>query len=322
MTILGIVWNPNDTLLHLGPLQLKYYNSMWIAAFVLGWYIMKRIFKTEEKPADKIDSLFVYSVVSIILGARLGHVIFYDWAYYQNHIIEILLPIRENPRSSLFGLINGYQFTGFTGLASHGAALAAITGFYLFSRKHKEFSFLWIVDRIAIVSAIGGGFIRVGNFFNSEINGKVTEASFAFATKFVRDADDLSSYDAVSITKIPDVNQAYKSIVSDPAFSDTLNAIPYRHPVQLYEAIAYFAIFGLMYFVLYPKMQLRNKAGFLFGFWLATVFASRFVLEFFKKSQGGFEESLGLLSTGQWLSIPLVLVGLVLMFRPGTAAKA
>lgn len=319
MTILGIVWNPNDTLLHIGPLELKYYNSMWIAAFALGWFIMKRIFKAEEKPLDKLDSLFVYSVMSIILGARLGHVIFYDWGYYQNHLLEILLPIRENPRSSLFGLINGYQFTGFTGLASHGAATAAIIAFYLFSRKFKSLSFFWIVDRIAIVSAIGGAFVRIGNFFNSEINGKPTDESFIFATKFIRDADDMPAYQAVSLTKESSADAAYKAIESNLEFSHILEALPFRHPVQLYEAFAYVGIFGLMYFVFYPKKQWREKPGFLFGFWLSAVFTSRFVLEYFKKSQGGFEETLGLLSTGQWLSIPLVLAGIYLMFRPQPA---
>ncbi|MGA0012034.1 MAG: prolipoprotein diacylglyceryl transferase [Flavobacteriaceae bacterium] len=315
MTILGIVWNPNDTLLNIGPLQLKYYNTMWIAAFALGWYLMKRFFNNEEKPLDKLDSLFVYSVVSIILGARLGHVIFYDWAYYQNHLIEILLPIRENPRSSLFGLINGYQFTGFTGLASHGAATAAIIAFYLFSKKVQSLSFLWIVDRVAIVSAIGGAFVRIGNFFNSEINGKPTDEAFLFATKFIRDADDMPAYQAVSLTKESSADAAYKAIASDPAFSEILEAIPFRHPVQLYEAFAYIGIFILMYYIFYPNKQWREKPGFLFGFWLSSVFTARFVLEYFKKSQGGFEEALGLLSTGQWLSIPLVLAGLYLMFR-------
>ncbi|MFM1808471.1 MAG: hypothetical protein RLZZ242_1196 [Bacteroidota bacterium] len=316
MYILGIVWNPNDTLLHLGPLQLKYYNSLWIAAFALGWFIMKRFFNREEKSLAQLDSLFVYSVVSIILGARLGHVFFYDWSYYQNHLLEILLPIRENPRASLFGLINGYQFTGFTGLASHGAATAAIIAFYWFSKKHPTLSFLWIVDRVAIVSAIGGAFVRIGNFFNSEINGKITDESFVFATKFIRDAEDMPAYEAVSLTGERSADAAYKAIETNASFSHLLEAIPYRHPVQLYEAFAYIAVFGLMYFVFYPKKQWREKSGFLFGFWLSAVFSARFVLEFFKKSQGGFESTLGLLSTGQWLSIPLVLVGMYFMFRP------
>jgi prolipoprotein diacylglyceryl transferase len=294
---------------------------MWIAAFALGWYLMKRFFKTEEKPLDKLDSLFVYSVVSIILGARLGHVIFYDWAYYQNHLLEILLPIRENPRSSLFGLINGYQFTGFTGLASHGAATAAIIAFYLFSRKVKSLSFFWIVDRVAVVSAIGGAFVRIGNFFNSEINGKPTDEGFIFATKFIRDSDDMSAYQAVSLTKELSADAAFKAIETNPDFSHLLEAIPFRHPVQLYEAFAYLIVFTLMYFLFYPNKKWREKPGFLFGFWLSAVFSSRFVLEYFKKSQGGFEESLGLLSTGQWLSIPLVLAGAYLMFRTTPTPK-
>ncbi|MDA0950925.1 MAG: prolipoprotein diacylglyceryl transferase, partial [Bacteroidetes bacterium] len=210
-------------------------------------------------------------------------------------------------------------FTGFTGLASHGAATAAIIAFYLFSRKFKSLSFFWIVDRVAIVSAIGGALVRIGNFFNSEINGKPTDEAFLFATKFVRDADDMPAYQAVSLTKESSADAAYKAIASDPAFNEILEALPFRHPVQLYEAFAYVSIFVLMYFVFYPKKQWREKPGFLFGFWLSAVFASRFVLEYFKKSQGGFEETLGLLSTGQWLSIPLVLAGVYLMFRPQPA---
>ncbi|MCH1595458.1 MAG: prolipoprotein diacylglyceryl transferase, partial [Flavobacteriaceae bacterium] len=103
MTLLGIIWNPEDTLFTLGPIQIKYYNSLWIAAFILGWNLMKTVFKKENKPTEKLDSLFVYTVLSIMLGARLGHVFFYDWAYYQNHLVEILLPIREQKNSSLFG---------------------------------------------------------------------------------------------------------------------------------------------------------------------------------------------------------------------------
>ena len=128
MYFLGFDWNPEGTLFKLGFIQIKYYNLLWIAAFVLGWFIMKKIFLNEKKSMEKLDSLFIYTVVSIMLGARLGHVFFYDWEYYQDHLAEILLPIRESANSSLFGLINGYEFTGFTGLASHGATIAAIIG--------------------------------------------------------------------------------------------------------------------------------------------------------------------------------------------------
>ena len=315
MTLLGIIWNPEDTLFTLGPIQIKYYNSLWIAAFILGWNLMKNVFKKENKPTEKLDSLFVYTVLSIMLGARLGHVFFYDWAYYQNHLVEILLPIREQNNSSLFGIINGYAFTGFAGLASHGAALAAVIGLYLFSKKEKDISFLWLVDRIALPSAIGGAFVRLGNFFNSEINGKVVDESFIFATKFVRDHSDMSAYQALQTTGQPSVSRAYAALVNDPAYADILAQIPYRHPAQLYEAFAYALLFVIMYYVLYPKAELRNKPGFLFGTWLVGIFSARFIIEFFKKSQGGFEESLGLLTTGQWLSIIPVLLGTYLMIR-------
>ena len=111
-------------------------------------------------------------VVSIFLGARLGEVFFYQWGYYQNHLIEILLPIQESPNSSLLALIDGYKLTGFRGLASHGAAIGVFIGLYLFIKKYKFKNFFWIFDRLTIPIAIGGAFVRIGNFFNSEILGK------------------------------------------------------------------------------------------------------------------------------------------------------
>ncbi len=317
MYILGIDWNPNDTLFKLGPLLIKYYNLLWIAAFVLGFFLMKRIFKNENKPEDRLDTLFVYCVISIMLGARLGHVFFYDWAYYSEHLVEILLPIRENSGSTLFGLINGYEFTGFTGLASHGAAIAAIVGLYLFSRKYPDMSVLWLLDRIAITTAIGGAFVRIGNFFNSEINGKIVDdPSFLFATRFVRDSQDMPVIRAMKLTGKRNPNEAYQALTEDPAFSQVLAEIPYRHPVQMYEAFGYILVFLVMYYFLYLRTNRKNKEGYLFGFWMATVFTIRFILEYYKREQGGLEEVLPWFSTGQWLSIPFVLIGLYFMFRP------
>jgi len=132
MHFLSFIWNPNETLFKIGILQIKYYNLLWIVAFALGWYIMKRIFQHEKKTMEQLDSLFIYTVLATMLGARLGHVFVYDWPYYQNHLLEILLPIRERVGSSLFGFINGYEFTGFAGLASHGAAIGIITGMFLY----------------------------------------------------------------------------------------------------------------------------------------------------------------------------------------------
>ncbi|WP_422860606.1 prolipoprotein diacylglyceryl transferase [Flagellimonas sp. S174] len=319
MFFLGFNWNPDDTLLKLGFIQIKYYNLLWIAAFVVGWYLMKKIFTRENKSMEKLDSLFIYAVVSIMLGARLGHVFFYDWDYYKNHLLEILLPIRESANESLFGIINGYEFTGFTGLASHGATIAAIIGIWLYCRKWKDIKMLWLLDRMVVVSAIGACFVRLGNFFNSEINGKVVDGSFALATRFIRDSDDMPAYKAMSLTSEKTPSAAYKAIETNSDFASVLETIPYRHPAQLYEAAGYLILFIILY-QLYWKTDKGNKVGFLFGLFMVGLWTIRFFVEFVKKSQGGFEDSLGdLLSTGQWLSIPMILLGLYFMFRPTKA---
>ncbi|MBT8206424.1 MAG: prolipoprotein diacylglyceryl transferase [Eudoraea sp.] len=318
MLYLGITWNPDDTLFKLGFLQIKYYNLLWIVAFVVGWFIMKRIFLNEKRSVQQLDSLFIYTVLATMLGARLGHVFFYDWAYYKNHLLEILLPIRERAGESLFGLINGYEFTGFTGLASHGAAIGIIVGMYLLSRKHKDLKMMWVLDRIVIPVALGAFCVRLGNFFNSEINGKVTDESFLFATRFVRDSDDMPAGRALAITKAENRDAAYAAIENDPNFSQYLEAIPFRHPAQLYEGFLYILVFLILYF-LYWKTDKKNQSGFLFGLFLVLLWTIRFFVEFVKKSQGGFEESLGLLSTGQWLSLPFIAIGLYFMFKPQKA---
>ena len=318
MYFLGIIWNPDDTLFKIGVLQIKYYNLSWIVAFALGWYIMKKIFLNEKKSLEQLDSLFIYTVLSTMLGARLGHVFFYDWPYYKNHLVEILLPIKERAGSTLFGIINGYEFTGFTGLASHGAAIGIIIGMYLLSRKYKDLKMLWVLDRVVITVAIGAFFVRLGNFFNSEINGKITDESFILATKFVRDSDDMPAASALQITKEQTVNAAYAALENNPKFAEYFNAIPFRHPAQLYEGVAYIFVFLILYYF-YWKTDKKNQSGFLFGLFLVLLWTIRFFVEFVKKSQGGFEETLGLLSTGQWLSIPFILVGLYFMFRKKSA---
>ena len=314
MYFLGITWNPNDTLFNLGPFPIKYYALTWMVAFGLGWFIMKRIFTNEKKTTEQLDSLFMHTVLATMLGARLGHVFFYDWPYYKNHLIEILLPIRERVGETLFGFINGYEFTGFTGLASHGAAIGVIIGMYLYIRKNPGFKLLWILDRVVIPVALGAVCVRLGNFFNSEINGKITDENFIFATRFIRDSDDMHPSNALSITGEKTVNAAYDALANNAQFSEYLAQIPYRHPAQLYEAVCYIFVFLILYFC-YWKTDKKNKSGYLFGLFLVLLWTIRFFVEFVKKSQGGFEESLGLLSTGQWLSIPFIFIGLYFMFK-------
>ncbi len=313
MYFLGFNWNLKETLLNIGPISIKYYSLMWIAAFVVGWYIMKRIFNHEKKTNEQLDSLFIHTVLATMLGARLGHVFFYDWAYYKNHLLEILLPIRENSTGTLLGFINGYEFTGFAGLASHGAAIGVIVGMYLYTRKFPEFKILWILDRLVIPTAIGAFFVRLGNFFNSEIIGKITDGSFIFATRFIRDA--IRPREAMTITEAKTVDAAYSMIENNPRFAETLEQIPYRHPGQMYEGVCYIFVFIILY-LLYWKTDKKNKAGFLFGTFLFLLWTVRFFVEYVKERQNDLDASLELLSIGQWLSIPFIIIGLYFMFRP------
>lgn len=320
MYFLGITWNPDDTLFKIGFVQIKYYNLLWITAFAVGWFIMKKIFLKEKKTVEQLDSLFIYTVLATMLGARLGHVFFYDWPYYKHNLLEILLPIKAAPNEALFGFIEGYQFTGFTGLASHGAAIGIIIAMYLYVRKHKEFKVLWILDRIVIPVAIGAFFVRLGNFFNSEIVGKIVDKSFIFATKFVRNSDDLSAGEAMQITTAKTSSVAYKLIENNPKFVETLEKIPFRHPAQLYEGISYIFVFIILYYF-YWRTAKKDKPGFLFGTFLVLLWTIRFFVEYVKERQNSLDASMELLSIGQWLSIPFVLIGLYFMFRPTKKAS-
>ncbi|SEA02672.1 prolipoprotein diacylglyceryl transferase [Flavobacterium gillisiae] len=312
---LNIVWNPSEGI-DLGFFIIRFYSLMFVIAFGLGWYIMKNIFEREGESIEKLDSLFIWTVLATLLGARLGHVFFYDWEYFRNHLIEILLPIRENINGELFGFISGWEFTGFQGLASHGAAISIIIAMYYFSKKVLQRPLLWILDRVVIAVASGAIFVRLGNFFNSEIIGKQTSSPFGI--KFIR--DQFSPRDAVNATQIPTPNEAYQAIATNPQFANLLEQVPARHPAQLYEAFCYVFVFAILFF-LYWKTEARQKSGFLFGLFLALLFSVRIVVEFVKESQGGFESSLGLLSTGQWLSIPFILIGLYFIFTAEKPVK-
>ena len=312
---LNIVWNPSEGI-DLGFFIIRFYSLMFVIAFGLGWYIMKNIFEREGQSIEKLDSLFVWTVLATLLGARLGHVFFYDWEYFRNHLIEILLPVRENSGGSLFGFITGWEFTGYQGLASHGAAISIIIAMYYFSKNILQKPLLWILDRVVIAVASGAIFVRLGNFFNSEIIGKETNSTFGI--KFIR--DQFSPRDAVNATQISNPNEAYQAIANNPQFVNLLEQVPARHPAQLYEAFCYVFVFAILFF-LYWKTEARQKSGFLFGLFLVLLFSVRIVVEYVKESQGGFESTLGLLSTGQWLSIPFIIIGLYFIFTAEKPVK-
>ena len=135
------------------------------------------------------------------------------------------------------------------------------------------------------------------------------------STRFIRDSDDMPAYQAMALTKEQTPNAAYKAIQHNPEFSEVLQSIPFRHPAQLYEGFCYVFVFIALY-LLYWKTDWKNKPGFLFGLFMVLLFVVRFFVEFYKKSQGGFEDTLGMLSTGQWLSIPMILIGVYFMVKP------
>ena len=304
MHLLGIVWNPSEGI-DLGFFMVRYYSLMFVIAFGLGWYIMKHIFQNENEPIEKLDALFIWTVIATLLGARLGHVLFYQPELFSQDPISVFLPFKTQPT---------FQFTGFSGLASHGAAIAIIIFMYFFSKKVMKRPLLWVLDRVVIPVASGGIFVRLGNFFNSEIYGHPTSGENFYSVKFVREDEFWAGRNVQEATQIEDYNAAYQAISTDPKFSDILAAIPFRHPSQLYEAFGYVFVF-LVLFYGYWKTDIKEKQGLLFGMFLVLLFTVRFIVEFVKESQGGFESALGLLSTGQWLSIPFIIVGLFFIIR-------
>lgn len=299
---LAMVWNPSEGI-DLGFFVIRFYSLSWVLAFVFGWYLMKKIFVRENEPVEKLDSLFIYTVVATMLGARLGHVLFYQSELFSQDPLSVFLPIRTKPE---------FEFTGFSGLASHGAAIAIILTMIYFSRKIMKRPLLWLLDRIVIPVSFGAVFIRLGNFFNSEIVGRETDSSLGI--KFVQDFYD--KREAVQLTQIANPKEAYQSITSNPQFVELLNAVPAKHPVQLYEAFGYIFVFLILYFC-YWKTDARQKRGFIFGLFLVLLWGVRFIAEFVKESQGGFEEYpiFNALSTGQWLSIPFIIAGVYIMMK-------
>ncbi|MFY0604180.1 MAG: prolipoprotein diacylglyceryl transferase [Flavobacteriaceae bacterium] len=280
MSFLAIKWDPSIGI-DLGFFTIRWYSIMFVAAFLLGLRLMKKIYVKDNIPTDKMDPLFMYTFVSMLVGMRLGEVFFYNWGYYKNHLLEIILPFKEKAGSTaFFGLLEGWEFTGYTGFASHGAAIAIIIAMYFYSKKHLQKPLLFILDRMAIVSALGAFFVRFGNFFNSEIYGKVTGSTFGVI--FVSSDKEL---------------------------------LP-RHPTQLYEAFSYLILFFILW-RLYWKTNKKEQLGYLFGVFMVGLWSLRFFIEFLKEAQIDAREDwvFNSLNTGQVLSIPLVLIGFWLMFR-------
>ena len=264
-----IVWNPDVVAFHIGSYGIHWYALWWIIGPVAAYFIVRWLYKDQKLRDEDFDPLFIYCFFGIIIGARLGHCLFYEPDYFLGswqHLVEMVLPIRFEPEG-------GLKFIGYRGLASHGGTLGLMIALWLYYRKtHLN---LWqVLDDIAIATPVTACCIRLGNLWNSEIIGKVTDVPWAFIFEQVDQAP--------------------------------------RHPGQLYEAIAYFVFFFVGWFF-YRHSRKKAGSGFYFGLCLALIFTFRFFIEFTKDIQEPFEAGMPL-NMGQLLSIPFIILGLACMF--------
>ena len=282
-----IMWNPSEVALHLGPLSIRWYALCWLIGLGLAYIIVHRLFRQQKISDEKFEPLFIYCFFGILIGARLGHCFFYEPEKYLSswtNFVEIFLPIQYGA--------DGWHFTGFMGLASHGGTIGLIIALWMYVRKTSVP--LWqVLDNIAIATPITACFIRLGNLMNSEIIGRPTNVAWAFVFEKV-------------------------------------DLLP-RHPGQLYEALAYLLFFFVMlHFYHYgrktdvkgsstPSLFARYTSGkvgtgFFFGLCLTLIFTARFFIEFTKENQVAFEEYLPL-DMGQLLSLPFIVIGVYCMVK-------
>ena len=296
--LLFIHWNPSLTL---GP--FRWYSLCWLIGLGLAYFIVRKLFyeqniaertivnaKGKKEKENVFDPLFIYCFLGILIGARLGHCLFYQPDYFLTsgkHLVEMFLPIHfvdgnaQYATNWLYKLTNGSAaFTGYEGLASHGGTLGLIIALILYVRWSKLK--VWtVLDNIAIATGTTACFIRLGNLMNSEIIGKVTDVPWAF-------------------------------------IFERVDLFP-RHPGQLYEAIAYAILFFIMW-AIYKRSKKTGKpqvgTGWYFGFCLTYIFTFRFFIEYTKDVQEAFEEGM-MFNMGQLLSIPFIIIGIWCMIRSG-----
>jgi prolipoprotein diacylglyceryl transferase len=257
----------------------NWYGLLFVSGMILGYFVIRKMFKQENISNELLDKLVMYMVPATVIGARLGHVFFYGpyWGPegYLSNPIEI------------FKIWEG-------GLASHGAAIVILLALWYFSNKVIKRPYLWMLDRIAAPVAIAGAFIRLGNLVNHEMVGYVTDVPWGF--RFLH-------HDCMNL-----IDGQYLCEWSD---------IPVRHPANLYESLAYFLSFGILMFLFWKKNAWK-KQGMVFGTFLILIFGFRFLIEFVKESQTDNDSMVDVstgLNTGQWLSVPLVLAGIILIIR-------
>ena len=259
--LLFVHWHVDPVIFSIGPVSIRWYSILFVSGFVLGWFLFKWFCKREKLPLSLLDPLLYTLLIATIVGARLGHCLFYQPDYYLGSwqgFWEIFMPWKG-------------------GLASHGGAIALLLAMWWFSAhygKKNDFDFLWIMDRLCITVAFAGCFIRLGNLFNSEIYGDATGLPWGF-------------------------------------IFDLRGETEPKHPTQLYEALSYL-ILGLILVWVYKNKLDKVYRGFFFGAFLIGCFGMRFLIEFIKEPQVGFEETMAL-NMGQLLSIPFIVAGITIL---------
>ena len=273
--ILSIRWAVDSQLID-GWRTPNLYGLLFVSGIVLGYFVIRSMFKAEQIQDKVLDTLVTYMVLATIVGARLGHVLFYGpyWDRIENGQI-----IDRGYFSHPADIVKIWE----GGLASHGAAITILIALYYFSKKVSQKSYLWILDRIVAPVAIAGTFIRLGNLVNHEMVGYVTDVPWAFEFQYFYN-EAIGNYDPTP-----------------------------RHPAQLYEAICYFISFWILLY-LYWKLKKWQQPGFVFGSFLILIFGARIICEFFKLGQTARDYTL-ILNTGQLLSIPLVIAGVYFIVK-------
>jgi prolipoprotein diacylglyceryl transferase len=266
-----IEWNVDSLLFKTGPVRVAWYGLLLMAGFLIAYLIFQRIARKEKVDTSLVERFSMFTIIWTLLGLRLGHCLFYDWAYFQHHLLEIFIPFVETS--------DGWEFTGFAGLASHGGTIAIILFVLYFSTKHKM-SLIWLLDRLSIAIPVAAAFVRCGNLMNSEIIGTTTTMPWGFIFMQLEGTSDCC----------------------EP-----------RHPTQIYEALVYLLLFSYQLWYYFRKTKGRIPGGRSVGTLLVVIFTARFFIEFVKENQVAFEANLPL-NMGQYLSIPFVLLGLVFLW--------
>lgn len=281
-----ITWNVDPVLIHLGSLEIRWYGLLWALGFFVGYFVMRRMYRREKMTDDSMDKLLIYMLVFTVIGARIGHCLFYEPEFYLSHPLK-MLAVWEG------------------GLASHGGAIGILIGLWIYVRNYNKspkkkdekqrITYIWILDRIVVAVCLVGALIRVGNVMNHEIYGTPTSLPWGFV--FLRGAEQFcgtfDNYTACNAWDAPCPPSQWLPC----------------HPTGLYEAFFCLVAMGILLWMYYKRDLGNRQPGLMFGTFLIIIFGSRILIEFLKNVQVDFERDM-VFDMGQWLSIPFVLVGI------------